>query len=182
MTEKEQEILNLYLKDLRKKRIIIVFIIVCVIIIGSASAKKYLAQNNVDVASNENITQENITNDVSNKTKAENTTQKTDEKKEETKAENTTKKEENKEVQKTEVKEETKKQEITSSNKQPETKNEQQVSSKPANKDFLFTDGYTMENVTQAAQDYLKSSGHAGECTPIKDNEGIYLGMRVTFY
>ena len=166
MTEKEQEILNLYLKDLRKKRIIIVFIIVCVIIIGSASAKKYLAQNNVDVASNENITQENITNDVSNKTKAE----------------NTTKKEENKEVQKTEVKEETKKQEITSSNKQPETKNEQQVSSKPANKDFLFTDGYTMENVTQAAQDYLKSSGHAGECTPIKDNEGIYLGMRVTFY
>ena len=57
MTEKEQEILNLYLKDLRKKRIIIVFIIVCVIIIGGASAKKYLAQNNVDIVSNENITQ-----------------------------------------------------------------------------------------------------------------------------
>lgn len=57
-----------------------------------------------------------------------------------------------------------------------------QVSSKPVNKDFLFTDGYTMENVTQAAQDYLTTSGHAGECTPIKDNEGIYLGMRVTFY
>ena len=102
-------------------------------------------------------------------------------KKEETKDETTTKKEENTEVQKTEVKEETTKQESNSSNKQPETKTEQ-VSSKPANKNFLFTDGYTMENVTQAAQDYLKSSGHAGECTPIKDDEGIYLGMRVTFY
>ena len=39
-----------------------------------------------------------------------------------------------------------------------------------------------MENVTQAAQDYLKLSGQAGECIPIKDNEGIYLGMRVIFY
>ena len=107
--------------------------------------------------------------------------QKTEEKKEETKTETTTKKEESTEVQKMEVKEETPKQESKSSNKQPETKTEQ-VSSKPANKDFLFTDGYTMENVTQAAQDYLKSSGHAGECIPIKDNEGIYLGMRVIFY
>ena len=106
---------------------------------------------------------------------------KTEEKKEETKTETTTKKEESTEVQKMEVKEETPKQESKSSNKQPETKTEQ-VSSKPANKDFLFTDGYTMENVTQAAQDYLKSSGHAGECIPIKDNEGIYLGMRVIFY
>ena len=176
MTEKEQEILNLYLKDLRKKRIIIVFIIVCVVIISGVSARKYLTPNN------ENAIQENIANNIINNTKVENVIEKTEEKKEETKDENTTKKEENKEVQKTEVKEETKKQETTSSNKQPETKNEQQVSSKPTNKDFLFTDGYTMENVTQAAQDYLRSSGHAGECTPIKDNEGIYLGMRVTFY
>lgn len=144
MTEKEQEILDLYLKDLQKKRLIIALIIICVIIIGGASAKKYLTQNNVDVVSDENITQENVVNDVSNNTKAENEAQKTEEKKEETKTE--------------------------------------QVSSKPANKDFLFTDGYTMENVTQAAQDYLKSSGHAGECIPIKDNEGIYLGMRVIFY
>lgn len=181
MTEKEQEILDLYLKDLRKKRLIIVFIIVCVIIIGGASAKKYLTQNNIDVISNENITQENVINDVSNNTKVENATQKTEEKKEKTQDETTTKKEESTEVQKMEVKEEITKQESNSSNKQPETKTEQ-VSSKPANKDFLFTDGYTMENVTQAAQNYLKSSGHAGECTPIKDNEGIYLGMRVTFY
>lgn len=87
MTEKEQEILGLYLKDLRKKRLIIVFIIVCVIIIGGASAKKYLIQNNVDIVSNENITQENVVNDVSNNTKVENVTQKTEEKKEETKDE-----------------------------------------------------------------------------------------------
>lgn len=58
----------------------------------------------------------------------------------------------------------------------------QQISSKPNNKDFLFTEGYTMENVAQAAQDYLSSSGYAGECTPIKDSDGVYLGMRVTFY
>lgn len=58
----------------------------------------------------------------------------------------------------------------------------QQISSKPNNKEFLFTDGYTMENVSQAAQDYLSSSGYAGECSPIKDNDGVYLGMRVTFY
>ena len=55
------------------------------------------------------------------------------------------------------------------------------VSKKYENKDFLFKDGYTMENVTQAAQDYLKKSGQAGQCIPIKDNEGIYIGMRVIF-
>ncbi len=81
-------------------------------------------------------------------------------------------------------KNQTKKMKILGSNNSSEKKEEkpQQVSSKPNNKDFLFTDGYTMENVTQAAQEYLSSSGYAGECTPIKDNEGIYLGMRVTFY
>lgn len=73
MTEKEQEILDLYLKDLQKKRLIIALIIICVIIIGGASAKKYLTQNNVDVVSDENITQENVVND-SNNTKAENET------------------------------------------------------------------------------------------------------------
>ena len=53
---------------------------------------------------------------------------------------------------------------------------------KPSNKDFLFTDGYTMDNVTDAARNYLKSSGYAGECIPLQDNEGIYIGMRVIFY
>lgn len=73
---------------------------------------------------------------------------------------------------------------ILGNNNSNERKEEkpQQVSSKPNNKDFLFIDGYTMENVTQASQEYLSSSGYAGECTPIKDSEGIYLGMRVIFY
>ena len=53
---------------------------------------------------------------------------------------------------------------------------------KPKNKDFLFSDGYTMDNVTQAAQSYLKSSNWSGECIPIKDSDGVYLGMRVIFY
>lgn len=53
---------------------------------------------------------------------------------------------------------------------------------KPKNKDFLFSDGYTMDNVTQAAQSYLKSFNWNGECIPIKDSEGVYLGMRVIFY
>ena len=39
-----------------------------------------------------------------------------------------------------------------------------------------------MDNVTQVAQDYLKSYDFSGECVPIKDNEGVYLGMRVIFY
>lgn len=59
---------------------------------------------------------------------------------------------------------------------------EKNTKEKPTNKDFLFTDGYTMDNVTQAAQDYLNSYDFSGECIPIKDNEGVYLGMRVTFY
>ena len=65
---------------------------------------------------------------------------------------------------------------------QTNNKKEKTTSSKPHNKDFLFIDGYTMENVSQAAQNYLKSSGYPGECIPLKDEEGVYLGMRVVFY
>ncbi len=36
------------------------------------------------------------------------------------------------------------------------------------NKDFLFTDGYTMDNVTEAAYAYLKESGKSGSCIPLK--------------
>lgn len=65
----------------------------------------------------------------------------------------------------------------TSENKKNET-----TKNKPSNKDFLFTDGYTIDNVSKAAQQYLKSSGYAGECVPLKDSEGIYYGMRVIFH
>ena len=49
-------------------------------------------------------------------------------------------------------------------------------------KDFLFSDGYTMSNVSDAAIEYLRASGKAGECVPLKDENGIYIGMRVTIY
>lgn len=52
--------------------------------------------------------------------------------------------------------------------------------SSPVNRDFLFSDGYTMDNVGSACHSAL--SGHSGECTPIKDENGIYVGMRLTFY
>lgn len=49
-------------------------------------------------------------------------------------------------------------------------------------KDFLFEDGYTMSNVSEAATDYLRKSGKSGECVPLKDKDGIYIGMRVIIY
>ena len=49
------------------------------------------------------------------------------------------------------------------------------------NKDFLFEDGYTMSNVADAASEYLYASGQSGKCIPLKDSEGIYIGMRVVF-
>ena len=181
MTDKEQEILSLYLKDLRKKRIIIVLIVAYIIIIGGASIRKYVLSNNENVMLNENVTKENTTNEIEDTIKTENIIEKTEEsenkkqeKIEETKEKIST------EVQKPKIEKESNK-ENNSNNKQEEQKTEK-TTSKPSNKDFLFTDGYTMENVTQAAQDYLTSSGYAGECVPIQDNEGVYLGMRVTFY
>lgn len=53
---------------------------------------------------------------------------------------------------------------------------------KPANKDFLFSDGYTMENVFEACSAELFASGFAGNCQPIKDAQGLPIGMRLTYY
>lgn len=53
---------------------------------------------------------------------------------------------------------------------------------KPANRDFLFADGYTMENVTSVCQQALFSSGASGSCIPLTDENGIYIGMRLQFY
>lgn len=46
---------------------------------------------------------------------------------------------------------------------------------------FLFSDGYTMDNVAEACGSELRSSGRAGVCSPIQDDDGIYLGMRLDF-
>lgn len=51
----------------------------------------------------------------------------------------------------------------------------------PADQYFLFEDGYDMNNVTSACQAALDSSGWNGACIPIQDEDGIYLGMKLTF-
>ena len=60
--------------------------------------------------------------------------------------------------------------------------NKQQSDKTYSNKDFLFSDGYTMSTVSDAAYNYLKSTGKSGECIPLQDDEGIYIGMRVIIY
>lgn len=68
----------------------------------------------------------------------------------------------------------------SSSNQQEQTTKSKNTKKYP-NKDFLFSDGYTMENVTEAAYSYLKKSGRKGSCIPLKNKEGVYIGMRVVF-
>lgn len=72
-----------------------------------------------------------------------------------------------------------KKQTVTTSKK---AKKKKSSSSSYKSKDFLFEDGYTMANVSDVATDYLRKSGKAGECVPLKDADGIYIGMRVIIY
>ncbi len=52
---------------------------------------------------------------------------------------------------------------------------------KTATQYFMFSDGYTMDNVSGACASVLRSSGRSGICSPIQDNDGIYLGMRLDF-
>lgn len=58
---------------------------------------------------------------------------------------------------------------------QPET-------SKPQDKNFLYSDGYTQANVAQACLAELQASGKGGGCYPITDENGLYIGMRLTYY
>ena len=50
-----------------------------------------------------------------------------------------------------------------------------------SSKDYLFSDGYDMNTAPSACQADLFQSGRSGSCVPIKDENGIYLGMRLTF-
>ncbi len=52
---------------------------------------------------------------------------------------------------------------------------------KPQGKDFLFSNGYTIENVGNACQQELLNSGASGSCIPLRDSNGIYIGMRLQF-
>ena len=178
MNEQEQELIRKYLRYVKRKRIIILSIIFFFIsagIIFFAINFKKIPLNNETIYQEEikeNTVNESVTNNISN-TISENKDEGNVEKKEETTTETKPVVEKPKEVV------ETSKPNTTTSSKKEEVKTEK---TKPSNKDFLFTDGYTMDNVTDAARDYLKSSGYAGECIPLQDNEGIYIGMRVIFY
>lgn len=176
MNEQDQELIERYLRYVRKRRIII-FILFFLITSAGIIFLNFNFDNSSEIKENviqeeiiENQENEIVTNNISNSIS-------TDKNKEENIVETTT--EEKPVIQNTEkVVENTQPSESNSS----ERKEANTSKTKPANKDFLFTDGYNMDNVTQAAQEYLKSSGYSGECVPLKDNEGIYIGMRVIFY
>lgn len=44
---------------------------------------------------------------------------------------------------------------------------------------FLFSDGYTMMNVAEVCASELKKANKTGMCSPIQDENGIYLGMKL---
>ena len=64
---------------------------------------------------------------------------------------------------------------------QPENNNNNE--NKPTNnkiiKYFLFSDGYTMTNVAEVCAEELKKTNRTGMCSPIQDENGIYLGMKL---
>lgn len=181
MNDEDKKLLELYIKESRKKKVIIFIVIIFFLLFFMIFSVKYyiknlqteyssynninvqkenqnllneVVENNINIVSNEN-TKEEIPNDkITTNAKEESTNQET----------------------KVEAKEN-----ISTSNKKDNNK-PKDTNDKPKNKDFLFINGYTMDNVTQAAQDYLKSYNYSGECVPIKDDEGVYLGMRVIFY
>lgn len=182
MNDEDRKLLELYLKDLRKKKIIVVVIAAVIVFIAliilsiyykhfALNTSKNTQAKNENTNEIEDIKEENIVMDsnenliVDNIVETNDTIEVTNEKnKEETKIDT--------EVKDTKVEE----------NKNTNVKKNENTNTKPANKDFLFADGYTMDNVTQAAEDYLKSFGTSGECIPIKNCEGIYIGMKVIFH
>ena len=182
MNEQDEKVLQMYLKDIKKKKIVIVFFIIFLIlsvVFYGLYAKYKQSSSNMEISIQEEIKNDIINENTLNEetiSNIENTTL------EENRVDETLKENANIVTKEENTKEQT--QNKTKENSQTSSKvdNSKKTNEKPANKDFLFTDGYTMENVTQAAQDYLKSYDFSGECVPIKDNEGVYLGMRVIFY
>lgn len=193
LSEQDEKILELYKNDIRKKKIII--FLLSLIFIGGISLyyfyininqlPKEKSDNNVENQIKYNIIEENTKDQSINNTTNEEEKTKSEENKsslenvnneviientqEESKIITDEKKKENN-IEKENIKKDTT--DKTNNNK----------AEKPKNKDFLFSDGYTMDNVSQATQSYLKSYNWSGECIPIKDKEGVYLGMRVIFY
>lgn len=173
MDAQDKALIELYLKDSRRKKIILS--IICIFFLGfiffvfykypikskeEGKIEQELGNDLIQNESIENLVEESSLNEISQDVEVKEEIIDNIEIEQEQKNEIT--KEENKKVE--------------SSAKE---KNIENV--KPVNKDFLFVDGYTMDNVTQIAQEYLLKSGHAGKCIPLSDEEGIYIGMRVTF-
>lgn len=186
MNEQDKKILELYLKDSRRKKIFL-FAFVIVFIIGIIFYSLYTKYRDVSKEIDNTIQEETKINIINENIANEETTPNIENTTVEENVENQNKVDEQTEEIKQDTKEEKEQQETIDKSKTQVTtsssnNNEKNTKEKPKNKDFLFTDGYTMDNVTQVAQDYLKSYDFSGECVPIKDNEGVYLGMRVIFY
>ena len=98
-------------------------------------------------------------------------TSSTENKSNSTKKDSDNKNSESKPSQKEEQNSQTPKQEET-------TKNDNNTSEKIV-KYFLFSDGYTMLNVSDACATELKKINRTGMCSPIQDENGIYLGMKL---
>ena len=182
MTEQENELLEMYIRYIKKRNLIIFIIVFIVVALGVFGLYKIKnINNNVE---DSNVIEEIINNEaiINEEIKEENNIEIKEHKVEENtqtqNIENTTISNEKIEIEKKTEEDKKEKTEKVENNKQESSP---AVAKKYENKDFLFKDGYTMENVTQAAQEYLKQSGQAGQCIPIKDNEGIYIGMRVIF-
>ena len=193
LSEQDEKILKLYKNDIRKKKIII--FLLSLIFIGGISLyyfyininqlPKEKSDNNVEKQIKYNIIEENTKDQsINNTTKEEEKTKSEDNKSSLENVNNEVIIENTQEESKIITDEKKKENNIEKENIKKDTteKTNNNKAEKPKNKDFLFSDGYTMDNVSQAAQSYLKSYNWSGECIPIKDKEGVYLGMRVIFY
>lgn len=184
MNEEDQKLIELYLQDEKKKKIIflIVFIFLSVFLIGISYIKQTTNNdsNNVENIDINEINSQSENNEIIKNEVTENN-EDTISKQEPTTNEKNTQNNEVEQPQQESKENKQEKQSPTNTSSTTTKKEETSKIQKTANKDFLFTDGYNMDNVSQAAESYLKSSGYPGKCIPLKDGEGIYIGMRVVF-
>lgn len=159
MNDEDQKMLEMYLKDRRKYCIIVVLLVIIISFIGCYISYSVQHKTDEQICLSNNIINKIIYNEI-----YEVPLEIEEEK------DNTIKIQEEKSI-KTQDKHtsyETKKKSTVNTNKKQD-------------KEFLFVDGYTMENVSEVAQQYLKSSGGVGKCIPIKDEDGVCIGMKVVF-
>lgn len=190
MNDEDKKLLELYLKETKKKKMIISIIIVffflfCIIAIDKYYIKHKSISNNFSDSIIENyqiFLNEIVENNVVNNTNSEIISENIIEYKIENNHNSVETKTQKKSLQEGKTKEEEKPQQSQNTISQASNNKVKVTSIKPQDKDFLFTDGYSMDNVTKVAQEYLKSSGYSGECIPLEDAEGVYYGMRVIFY